>query len=306
MMTTDEPLPRALEILWREPQRGPALPRAEPRAHRHGSHRVGRRRRSRRVVDGTAGRAAGLRHDVALPPRRQQGRVGDVHVVDRARAAAHAERSRGLAWRALRIGPTGCGTSTTATRGSCRPRRPVRRPIPVSSRGWMPGLAALGGTGLTERDKLAAVMAVLHFVRGAAALDIEAAQVDGPDYPVLLRRFVGRRPVPGAGGGRSRPGCSTPPTTITSPTSARDCGSCSTGSPPRSRVKSCSPICSDMPPRLRDGPVGGSMPRVATSKPQTISYPAPGSRPSRHDDYRGRPHTWSCCSVRRVTWHDGS
>ena len=52
------------------------------------------------------------------------------------------------------------------------------------------GLAALAGTGLTERDKLAAVMAVLHFVRGAAALNIEAAQVEGPDYPVLLRRFV--------------------------------------------------------------------------------------------------------------------
>ncbi len=34
------------------------------------------------------------------------------------------------------------------------------------------GLAAVGGTGLPERDKLAAVMAILHFVRGAAALDI--------------------------------------------------------------------------------------------------------------------------------------
>ena len=52
------------------------------------------------------------------------------------------------------------------------------------------GLAALGGTGLSERDKLAAVMAVLHFVRGAAAVNIEAAQVQGPDYPILLRRFV--------------------------------------------------------------------------------------------------------------------
>lgn len=52
------------------------------------------------------------------------------------------------------------------------------------------GLAALTGTGLPERDKLAAVMAVLHFVRGAAALNIEAAHVQGPDYPVLLRRFV--------------------------------------------------------------------------------------------------------------------
>jgi AcrR family transcriptional regulator len=52
------------------------------------------------------------------------------------------------------------------------------------------GLAALRGTGLPERDKLAAVMAVLHFVRGAAALNIEAAQVQGPDYPLLLRRFI--------------------------------------------------------------------------------------------------------------------
>lgn len=52
------------------------------------------------------------------------------------------------------------------------------------------GLAALGGTGLTERDKLGAVMAVLHFVRGAAALDIEAAPVDAPQYPSLLRRVL--------------------------------------------------------------------------------------------------------------------
>jgi AcrR family transcriptional regulator len=53
------------------------------------------------------------------------------------------------------------------------------------------GLASLGGTGLSERDKLAAVMAVLHFARGAAALDIEAAgHVDGPEYPALLRRLL--------------------------------------------------------------------------------------------------------------------
>jgi AcrR family transcriptional regulator len=52
------------------------------------------------------------------------------------------------------------------------------------------GLAALGDTGLAERDKLAAVMAVLHYVRGAAALDLEASGVDSPDYPALLRRVV--------------------------------------------------------------------------------------------------------------------
>jgi AcrR family transcriptional regulator len=52
------------------------------------------------------------------------------------------------------------------------------------------GLAALGATGLAERDKLAAVMAILHFVRGAAALDIEASGVDSPDYAALLRRVL--------------------------------------------------------------------------------------------------------------------
>jgi AcrR family transcriptional regulator len=53
------------------------------------------------------------------------------------------------------------------------------------------GLASLAGTGLAERDKLTAVMAVLHFARGAVALDIEAAgHVDGPEYPALLRRLL--------------------------------------------------------------------------------------------------------------------
>jgi AcrR family transcriptional regulator len=63
-------------------------------------------------------------------------------------------------------------------------------PLDPGQLAWLDaGLAALGATGLAERDKLAAVMAVLHYVRGAAALDIEAA-VEGPDYPALLRRLL--------------------------------------------------------------------------------------------------------------------
>jgi AcrR family transcriptional regulator len=63
-------------------------------------------------------------------------------------------------------------------------------PLDPGQLAWLDaGLAALGNTGLTERDKLAAVMAVLHYVRGAAALSIEAA-VEGPDYPALLRRLL--------------------------------------------------------------------------------------------------------------------
>jgi hypothetical protein len=52
------------------------------------------------------------------------------------------------------------------------------------------GLGALQRTGLAERDKLAAVLAILHFVRGAAALDIEAGDVGSRDFTALLRRLV--------------------------------------------------------------------------------------------------------------------
>jgi AcrR family transcriptional regulator len=52
------------------------------------------------------------------------------------------------------------------------------------------GLATLSATGLPERDKLTAVMAVLHFVRGAAALDIDAAGGRSQDYAALLRAVL--------------------------------------------------------------------------------------------------------------------
>jgi AcrR family transcriptional regulator len=52
------------------------------------------------------------------------------------------------------------------------------------------GLAALSGTPLSERDKFAAVMAVLHFVRGAAALSVETGSFDVTGYSDLLRRLV--------------------------------------------------------------------------------------------------------------------
>jgi AcrR family transcriptional regulator len=52
------------------------------------------------------------------------------------------------------------------------------------------GLAALGATGLPERDKFAAVLAVLHFVRGAVALAIEAGAPPGVAYSGLLARLI--------------------------------------------------------------------------------------------------------------------
>lgn len=52
------------------------------------------------------------------------------------------------------------------------------------------GLSALGATTLSERDKFGAVMAVLHFVRGAAALAIEAGAMPDLAYPGLLKRLI--------------------------------------------------------------------------------------------------------------------
>ena len=69
-------------------------------------------------------------------------------------------------------------------------------PVDPGQLAWLDaGLAALHGTGMDERDKLAGVLAVLHFVRGAAALAIEAP-AGGPDYPGLLRSVVDRNRFP--------------------------------------------------------------------------------------------------------------
>lgn len=52
------------------------------------------------------------------------------------------------------------------------------------------GLAALGSTALSEREKLGAVLAVLHFVRGAAALSTESGTSPDRSYPDLLGRLI--------------------------------------------------------------------------------------------------------------------
>lgn len=67
----------------------------------------------------------------------------------------------------------------------------VGPPLDPGQLAWLDtALAGLSGTALTERDKLTAVVAVLQYVRGAAALAIDARGVDEPDYSNLLRRLV--------------------------------------------------------------------------------------------------------------------
>ncbi|MGV0808277.1 TetR/AcrR family transcriptional regulator [Mycolicibacterium setense] len=52
------------------------------------------------------------------------------------------------------------------------------------------GLATLSGTAMAEREKLTAVIAVLIFTRGSAALAVENRGADDSEYPALLRRLV--------------------------------------------------------------------------------------------------------------------
>jgi AcrR family transcriptional regulator len=62
------------------------------------------------------------------------------------------------------------------------------------------GLAALASTGLTERDKVSCVTSLLHYVRGAAALAIESApetgHIDMAYFPELLRKVLDPKRFP--------------------------------------------------------------------------------------------------------------
>ncbi|MBE1547828.1 AcrR family transcriptional regulator [Mycobacterium sp. OAS707] len=194
-MTSDEPLPRALEILWRD----------EP---------PGRRTRglSRERIVASAIDLVETEGLAALSMARLADRLGCGtmslyrHVANKDELLTFmlstapdppptpADPSN---WRGA-LSDWACGlwevyhshpwVLQTAAAGP---------PLDPGQLAWLDaGLAALAETTLPERDKLAAVMAVLHYVRGAAALSIEAAS-QGPDYPALLRRLLdgGRFPA---------------------------------------------------------------------------------------------------------------
>src|SRR5689334_7464548 len=187
-MTSDEPLPRALEILWRDAPpvrrtRGLSRDRIVAAAielvEAEGLAALSMARLAERLGCGTMSlyRHVANKNELLTfmlstapdpPPKPEdpsnwRGALGDWAV--------------GL-WAVYHRHPW---VLQTAAAGP---------PLDPGQLAWLDaGLAALGDTGLTERDKLAAVMAVLHYVRGAAALSIEAA-VEGPDYPALLRRLL--------------------------------------------------------------------------------------------------------------------
>src|SRR3954466_6966434 len=188
-MTTNEPLPRALEILWGD----------APAARR--TRGLSRDRIVAAAIELVEAEGLG-----ALSMARLAERLGCGTMC----LSRHGAKREGLVtfllWSAPAPPPTpadpsdwrGALTDWAAGLWDVYHRHPwvlqtaaAGPPADPGQLAWLDaGLAALGGTGLSERDKLAAVMAVLHYVRGAAALDIEAADVDGQDYPALLRRLL--------------------------------------------------------------------------------------------------------------------
>jgi AcrR family transcriptional regulator len=187
-MTPDDPLPRALEILWRD-----APPARRPRGL------------SRERIVAAAIELVESEGLAALSMARLADRLG----CGTMSLYRHVANKDELLTFMLSTAPDPPPTPTDRSdwRGALSDwaaglwqiyhRHPwvlqtaaAGPPLDPGQLAWLDaGLAALGETGLTERDKLAAVMAVLHYVRGAAALSIEAA-VEGPDYPALLRRLL--------------------------------------------------------------------------------------------------------------------
>ena len=194
-MTTEEPLPRALEILWRGPQparrsRGLSRERIVAAAielvEAEGLSALSMARLAERLGCGTMSLYRHVANKDELvtfmlstapdpPPTPADGSDWRGALSDWAFGLWDIYHRHPWILQAAAAGP----------------------PADPGQLAWLDaGLATLAGTGLAERGKLTAVMAVLHYVRGAAALDIEAADVDGPDYPALLRRLLDRDRFP--------------------------------------------------------------------------------------------------------------
>jgi AcrR family transcriptional regulator len=188
-MTTDEPLPRVLEILWRQPPpagRGRGLNRerivaaAIELADAEGLGALSMARLAESLGCGTMSLYRHVANKDELVTFMASAGPGPPPAPDDS-ADWHAALSNwadGL-WAVYHRHPW---ILQTASAGP---------PTDPGQLAWLEaGLAALAATGLTEKDKMTAVMAVLHFVRGAAALDILAGNTDTHDYPALLRRLL--------------------------------------------------------------------------------------------------------------------
>jgi AcrR family transcriptional regulator len=188
-MSSDDPIPRALEILWRE---------AAPSPRQRG---LSRERIVEAAIELADADGLGALSMARLAERLGCGTMSLYrHVANKdelltfmlSAAPAPPPESRASAdWR-------GALTNWAEGLWDVYRRHPwilqaavAGPPADPGQLAWLDsGLAALAGTGLSERDKLAAVMAVLHFVRGAVALAIEAGGSHDVRYAAMLRRLM--------------------------------------------------------------------------------------------------------------------
>jgi AcrR family transcriptional regulator len=198
-MTSDDALPRVLEVLWREP----------------GPTRQGRGLSRDRIV-AAAVELVDSEGLTALSMARLAERLGCGtmslyrHVVSKEELLtfmlsaapgpppAHQDR---LDWR-------GALSDWAVALRDVYHRHPwilqtasAGPPADPGQLAWLEaGLAALRTTPLSERDKLSAVMSLLYYVRGVAALEIESGggseELDPARYPDLLRVVLDRDRYP--------------------------------------------------------------------------------------------------------------
>ncbi|MGV0851644.1 TetR/AcrR family transcriptional regulator [Mycolicibacterium phlei] len=189
-----ESLPRALEILWRQPparRRGAGLTRerivasAVELADADGLAALSMARLAERLGCGTMSLYRHVANKDELVTFMVAAAAGEPPPVDPADWAGALRHWASALWHVYHRHPW---ILQTAAAGP---------PADPGQLAWLDAaLAALSETPLTERDKLAAVTALLHLVRGAAALHIEAGRLDWPEYPALLRRLVDRDRFP--------------------------------------------------------------------------------------------------------------
>ena len=184
----EEPLPRALEVLWREPtarrQRGLSRERiveaAVELADADGLGALSMARLAERLGCGTMSLYRHVANKDEL-----------VTFMLSAAAGPPPASSGGADWRGALSDWAAALWDLYHTHPWILQTAAAGPPADPGQLAWLDaGLATLGGTSLSERDKLAAVLAVLHFVRGAAALAIEAGRIDTARYPGLLKQLL--------------------------------------------------------------------------------------------------------------------
>jgi AcrR family transcriptional regulator len=200
-MTSEDAIPRVLELLWREPP-----PTRRPRGLSR--DRIVAAAIEIADADGLAGLSMARLADHlgcgTMSLYRHVAGKDELLVLMLSAAAGPPPASRDDDWRrALSAWADGLW-EVYHRHPWMLPAAASGPPADPGQLAWLEaGLSALSPTGLPERDKLSAVISLLHYVRGAAALAIDstgsAALVEPARYSEVLRRLLDAERYPAIG-----------------------------------------------------------------------------------------------------------